>query len=31
MLLYLRTQRRREYRVLFTLDVEEHILYVHRN
>ncbi|QOD03056.1 type II toxin-antitoxin system RelE/ParE family toxin [Pseudarthrobacter sp. BIM B-2242] len=26
----LRTARRGDYRVLFTLDVEEHILYVHR-
>ncbi|MFJ6347142.1 type II toxin-antitoxin system RelE/ParE family toxin [Pseudarthrobacter oxydans] len=29
-LLGLRTARRGDYRVLFTLDVEEHILYVHR-
>lgn len=26
----LRTARRGDYRVLFTLDVEEHVLYVHR-
>ncbi|WP_307857673.1 type II toxin-antitoxin system RelE/ParE family toxin [Paenarthrobacter sp. DKR-5] len=26
----LRTARRGDYRVLFTLDVEEHILYIHR-
>jgi mRNA interferase RelE/StbE len=26
----MRTARRGDYRVLFTLDVEEHILYVHR-
>ncbi|MGY4544077.1 mRNA interferase RelE/StbE [Arthrobacter sp. UYNi723] len=29
-LLGLRTARRGDYRVLFTLDVEEHTLYVHR-
>lgn len=29
-LLGLRTARRGDYRVLFTLDVEDHILYVHR-
>ncbi len=29
-LLGLRTARRGDYRVLFTLDVEEHILYVYR-
>jgi mRNA interferase RelE/StbE len=29
-LLGLRIARRGDYRVLFTLDVEEHILYVHR-
>jgi len=29
-LLGLRTARRGDYRVLFTLDIEEHILYVHR-
>ena len=29
-LLGLRTARRGDYRVLFTLDLEEHILYVHR-
>jgi mRNA-degrading endonuclease RelE of RelBE toxin-antitoxin system len=29
-LLGMRTARRGDYRVLFTLDVEEHILYVHR-
>lgn len=29
-LLGLRTARRGDYRVLFTLDVEKHILYVHR-
>lgn len=29
-LLGLRTARRGDYRVLFTVDVEEHILYVHR-
>lgn len=29
-LLDLRTARRGDYRVLFTLDVEEHTLYVHR-
>ena len=29
-LLGLRTARRGDYRVLFTLDVEEHILYAHR-
>lgn len=29
-LLGLRTARRGDYRVLFTLDVEEHILYVNR-
>ena len=29
-LLGLRTARRGDYRVLFTLDVEAHILYVHR-
>lgn len=29
-LLGLRTARRGDYRVLFTLDVEEHVLYVHR-
>lgn len=29
-LLGLRTARRGDYRVLFTLDVEEHILYIHR-
>ncbi|GAA4052287.1 hypothetical protein GCM10023063_45670 [Arthrobacter methylotrophus] len=27
----LRTARRGDYRVLFTLDIEEHILYVHRS
>lgn len=29
-LLGLRTARRGDYRVLFTLDIEEHTLYVHR-
>ncbi|MGO4807775.1 type II toxin-antitoxin system RelE/ParE family toxin [Arthrobacter sp. 2MCAF15] len=29
-LLGLRTARRGDYRVLFTLDVEDHVLYVHR-
>ncbi|MFW0771983.1 type II toxin-antitoxin system RelE family toxin [Paenarthrobacter nitroguajacolicus] len=29
-LLGLRTARRGDYRVLFTLDIEEHVLYVHR-
>ena len=29
-LLGLRTARRGDYRVLFTLDVEEHTLYIHR-
>lgn len=29
-LLALRTARRGDYRVLFTLDIEEHTLYVHR-
>ncbi|GAA2173886.1 type II toxin-antitoxin system mRNA interferase RelE [Arthrobacter parietis] len=29
-LLGMRTARRGDYRVLFTLDVKEHILYVHR-
>jgi mRNA-degrading endonuclease RelE of RelBE toxin-antitoxin system len=29
-LLSLRTARRGDYRVLFTLDLEEHVLYVHR-
>lgn len=29
-LLGLRTARRDDYRALFTLDIEEHILYVHR-
>ncbi|WP_426979688.1 type II toxin-antitoxin system RelE family toxin [Pseudarthrobacter sp. O4] len=29
-LLGLRTARRGDYRVLFTLDVEDHIMYIHR-
>ncbi|MDI3196277.1 type II toxin-antitoxin system RelE/ParE family toxin [Pseudarthrobacter sp. AL07] len=29
-LLGLRTARRGDYRVLFTLDIEEHVLYIHR-
>lgn len=29
-LLGLRSARRGDYRVLFTLDIEEHVLYVHR-
>lgn len=29
-LLGMRTARRGDYRVLFTLDVEEHVLYIHR-
>lgn len=29
-LIGLRTARRGDYRVLFTLDVEDHVLYVHR-
>ncbi|MGA8788191.1 MAG: type II toxin-antitoxin system RelE/ParE family toxin [Paenarthrobacter sp.] len=29
-LLGLRTARRGDYRVLFTLDIEEHVLFVHR-
>ncbi|MDD7835075.1 MULTISPECIES: type II toxin-antitoxin system RelE family toxin [Paenarthrobacter] len=29
-LIGLRTARRGDYRVLFTLDLEEHVLYVHR-